>query len=85
VFEAFAESKRRYVADLKAGRISKLSRVDKVHQVALEVMDDPLPYGIEPNRKTLEGLIGHAVTQKIIPESIALEGLFAKQVHDAVG
>lgn len=85
LFEAFAESKRRYVADLKAGRISEPNATDKVHLAALEVMDDPLPYGIEPNRDVLEGLIGHAVTQKIIPERIALEDLFAKNVLNAVG
>jgi 4,5-dihydroxyphthalate decarboxylase len=55
-----------------------------VHLAALEVMDDPLPYGIEPNRDTLEGLIAHAVTQKIIPAPIALEDLFARPVLDAV-
>jgi 4,5-dihydroxyphthalate decarboxylase len=85
LFEAFAESKRQYVADLKAGRISKPSRVDKVHMVALETMADPLPYGIAPNQKTLEGLIGHAATQKIIPGPIAIEDLFAKNVLNAVG
>ncbi len=85
VFEAFAESKRQYVADLKAGRITEPKRVDKVHQVALEVMDDPLPYGVEPNRKTLEGLVDHAVTQKIIPQRMALEDLFAKPALNSVG
>jgi 4,5-dihydroxyphthalate decarboxylase len=85
VFEAFADSKRQYVEDLKAGRITDLKRVDKVHQVALEVMDDPLPYGVEPNRKTLEGLVQHAVTQKIIPGPMAMEDLFAKSVLNSVG
>ncbi|MDH3240637.1 MAG: ABC transporter substrate-binding protein [Alphaproteobacteria bacterium] len=85
VFDAFAESKRQYVADLKAGRITDPKRVDRVHKVALEVMDDPLPYGVEPNRKTLEGLVDHAATQKIIPQRMALEDLFAKSVLDAVG
>ena len=50
LFRAFAESKRLYVEDLKAGRIAEPSHADKVHLAALEVMDDPLPYGIEPNR-----------------------------------
>jgi 4,5-dihydroxyphthalate decarboxylase len=84
VFDAFAASKRLYVDDLKAGRVSVPSRVDKIHQAALDYMDDPLPYGIDPNRDTLEGLIGHAVTQQIIPERMALEDLFAKPVHNAV-
>lgn len=85
LFEAFSASKRLYVEALKAGRISEPSRVDKVHLAALDVMDDPLPYGIEPNRRTLEGLIGHAVTQQIIPGPMALEELFAKPVLGAVG
>jgi len=85
LFDAFAASKRLYVDDLKAGRITDPSRVDKVHSAALDVMDDPLPYGVEPNRKTLEGLIGHAVTQKIISGPMALDDLFARPVLDAVG
>lgn len=84
VFEAFAASKRLYVDDLKAGRISVPGRTDKIHQAALDYMVDPLPYGIEPNRDTLEELIGHAVTQQIIPERMALEDLFATPVHNAV-
>jgi 4,5-dihydroxyphthalate decarboxylase len=84
VFDAFAASKNIYVDDLKAGRVTEPSRVDKIHQAALEVMDDPLPYGIEPNRHVLEMLIGHAVTQKIIPGPMALEDLFAKPVLDTV-
>lgn len=84
VFEAFAAAKRLYVDDLKAGRITEPGRVDKIHRAALDFMDDPLPYGIDPNRDTLEQLIGHAVTQKIIPERIALEDLFAKPVLNAV-
>ena len=78
LFEAFAASKDLYVQELKAGRISEPSRVDKVHLAALDVMEDPLPYGIDPNRKTLERLIAHAVTQKIIPEEVAVEELFAE-------
>ncbi len=84
VMEGFAASKRLYVEELKAGRISAPSRVDKIHQAALDYMDDPLPYGIEPNRDTLEKLIGHAVTQKIISEPMAMEDLFAKPVLDTV-
>jgi 4,5-dihydroxyphthalate decarboxylase len=84
IFDAFAASKQIYVDDLKAGRIAEPSRVDKVHLAALDFMDDPLPYGIAPNRDILERLIGHAVTQKIIPERLALDDLFAKSVLNAV-
>jgi 4,5-dihydroxyphthalate decarboxylase len=84
VFDAFAASKNLYVDELKAGRIADPGPADKVHLAAMEVMDDPLPYGIEPNRDTLERLVEHAVTQKIIPERIALEDLFAKPILNSV-
>lgn len=85
LFEAFAASKRHYVQALKAGQIGAPKAVDKVHLAALEVMDDPLPYGIAPNRKVLEGLIGHAVAQGIIPEAPDLGRLFARELRECVG
>lgn len=85
LFEAFAASKRLYVEALKAGRIAEPTGVDKVHLAALEVMDDPLPYGLAPNRATLEGLMGHAVAQRIIDGPMDLEALFAPQTLSLTG
>src|SRR5262245_46016496 len=76
VFNAFAEAKRRYVERLKAGRIDKPTQVDEVHRRVMEITGDPLPYGIAPNRKVLEELIGHAVTQKIIAQPVTIDELF---------
>jgi len=84
VFNAFAASKQLYVDDLKAGRITEPGHIDKVHMAAMEVLGDPLPFGVEPNRDTLERLIEHAVTQKIIPERMTLEDLFAAPVLNVV-
>ena len=84
LFEAFAAPKKLYVDELKAGRISYPSPINKVHLAAMEVLDDPLPYGIAPNREVLEGLIGHAVTQKLIPGPMAMEELFAAPVMNSV-
>lgn len=84
VFDAFAASKKLYVEDLKAGRVKDLTPVDRVHLAAMEVMDDPLPYGIEPNRLVLEQLMDHAVTQKIIPERMDVAGMFAAPVRNRV-
>ena len=84
VFEAFAASKKLYVDDLKAGRIAAPTPIDRVHLAALEVMDDPLPYGIAPNRKVLEMLMAHAVTQKIVPTAMDVDGLFAASTRDLV-
>lgn len=85
VFEAFAESKRRYVAELKAGRIEKLSAVDKVHLAVIEAGGDPLPYGIGPNRKAIEELMRHAVSQGIVPGAVPVESLFAPATHGLHG
>ena len=77
VFAAFAEAKRLYLERLKAGKIEKPTEVDRVHQRVMDITGDPLPYGIEPNRKVIEELIRHAVVQKIIDRPFAVEDLFA--------
>jgi 4,5-dihydroxyphthalate decarboxylase len=77
VFAAFAESKRLYLEKLKAGKVEKPTETDSVHQRVMEIIGDPLPYGIEPNRPVLEELIGHAVTQGIIREKFRVDDLFA--------
>ena len=84
-FEAFAEAKRLYVDKLKAGAIAKPSMVDEMHRRVMEITGDPLPYGIEPNRKVLEELIGHAVTQKIIAGPVSVDDLFAPGTHGLTG
>jgi 4,5-dihydroxyphthalate decarboxylase len=81
VFNAFAQSKRLYIERLKAGRIEKPTEVDKVHSRVMEISGDPLPYGIAPNRKTLEELIQHALTQRIITRPVTVEDLFAPGTH----
>lgn len=84
LFDAFAESKRLYVEDLKAGRIAEPTKIDKVHLAALEIMDDPLPYGIEPNLAVLEKLMAEAVAQKIVSRPLSFEELFAAPTHSLV-
>jgi len=81
VFEAFAESKRRYLDRLKNGQIERPTAVDEVHKKVMAITGDPLPYGIEPNRRVLEELIGHAVTQRIIQKPFDVEELFAPGTH----
>ena len=86
VFRAFAESKRLYVEKLKAGLIEKPDSADITHQKVMAISGaDPLPYGIEPNRKVIETLIGHALTQGIITKPVKVEDLFAKATWGLVG
>jgi 4,5-dihydroxyphthalate decarboxylase len=84
VFNAFAESKRVYLERLESGQIEKPTAVDKVHQKVMEIAGDPLPYGIEPNRKALEELIQHALTQRIITKPVTVEELFAPSTRGLV-
>ena len=85
LFDAFSASKKAYVADLKAGRISELTAADKTHLAVMDVMDDPLPYGFAPNADTLDSIMHHVVSQGIIDTAIPLEDLFATNTHGLVG
>jgi 4,5-dihydroxyphthalate decarboxylase len=84
VFDTFAEAKRRYVERLKAGQIAKPTDGDEVHRRVMEITGDPLPYGIAPNRKIIEDLIEHALTQGIIAKPVTVEELFAPSTHGLV-
>jgi 4,5-dihydroxyphthalate decarboxylase len=79
LFHAFVASKRAYLADLHAGRIAQPTAIDRLHTTMAALMGgDPLPYGIEPNRRTLETLIRHATAQGILTKPVALDDLFAQ-------
>lgn len=85
VFNAFCEAKRLYVERLKDGRIEKPTGVDKVHQKVMEITGDPLPYGVSPNRRVLDELVGHAVKQGIIAKPVAVDELFVPSTRGLVG
>jgi 4,5-dihydroxyphthalate decarboxylase len=82
IFNAFRDSRDLYLKRLKNDEIEKPDAADKVHKRMLELGADPLPYGIEPNRKVLEELIGHATTQKILRKPVDVESVFAPGLMD---
>ncbi|HET9822244.1 MAG TPA: ABC transporter substrate-binding protein [Burkholderiaceae bacterium] len=83
VFEAFAESKRRYVEQLRAGAIAAPTAVDTVHRRVMEITGaDPLPYGIAPNRGALTEALQSAREQGILSRVPTLEELFATATLD---
>jgi 4,5-dihydroxyphthalate decarboxylase len=84
VFDAFATAKRHYLEHLKAGKIEKPTEVDEVHRRVMAISGDPLPYGIAPNRKVIEELIGHALTQGIITQPVTADQLFAPSTRGLV-
>jgi 4,5-dihydroxyphthalate decarboxylase len=72
VFDAFARAKDLYV---RAGRL------EPVHARVAEITGgDPLPYGVEPNRPTIERLVDHALAQGILTRRPAVDELFAPVV-----
>lgn len=85
LFEAFTASKRLYLESLQSGSIDPLTSVDRLHLRMLEYLSDPLPYGIEPNRRVLERLISHATAQQILKVPVAVESLFAPATLELTG
>lgn len=84
VFEAFAESKRRYVERLRAGEVETADD-RRYARVLAETGSDPLPYGIEPNRAVLDLLVEQALAQHILTRPVEVESVFAPATHDLVG
>ena len=86
IFEAFAQAKRLYVDKLRAGAIDKPTAADELHRRVMEITGrDPLPYGIEPNRRALEELVRAARDQKIIDRPMSIDDLFVPSTRSLVG
>lgn len=85
VFDAFAAAKNRYVERLREDAIEAPTPTDRTYERVLEITGgDPLPYGVAPNRATIEQLIDHAVSQGILARRPAVESLFPESTHDLV-
>lgn len=77
LFSLFQEAKRPYLEFLHSG--ASLTGADEtLLDMSKIVGDDPLPYGLESSRKTLETFIRFNVDQKVIPQSVTLEEVFAE-------
>ena len=75
LFNAFAEAKQPYIERLAAGQVG--GSEDQFFKDVMDVIGDPLPYGIERNRAMLEAVVDHAVEQGIIPRRVKVDDLFA--------
>jgi ABC-type nitrate/sulfonate/bicarbonate transport system substrate-binding protein len=81
IFDAFARAKQAYVNRLRAGIVE--DKADRMYARVLDVTgEDPLPYGIEPNRAVLDQLLDAAVSQRILARREPLESLFAAGTLD---
>ncbi|WP_375508620.1 ABC transporter substrate-binding protein [uncultured Caballeronia sp.] len=73
--DAFAQAKHEWLARLDAGEATSAS--DKKYLELRKIVGyDPLPYGIEENRKTIEVLEATAFKQHLTPRRMSIGELF---------
>ena len=82
IFDAFAAAKRRYITRLAAGAIEQPSADDGVFKRVMDMTGDPLPYGIEPNRRMLEAVVRYSLEQGIISRGVTVDALFPPNTYD---
>jgi 4,5-dihydroxyphthalate decarboxylase len=75
IYDAFLEAKQAYVAQLRSGAANSKKDREMLDMMPI-VGDDPLPYGLEANRPTIQALIDYAYQQKLTPRRMAVEEVF---------
>ena len=80
LFDAYKESKRLYLAQLAEQGAQGRDQEADVRFMEI-VGDDPLPVGIEANRKALETIVGYAVAQGVIAAPLDVDSLFAENTR----
>ena len=75
LYDAFERAKNDWVAKLNSGEATGAT-ADKYRALAKIVGPDPLPYGIETNRKTIAALEKTAFDQGLTPRRMSMEELF---------
>ncbi len=80
LMQAFTSTKDAYLARLDAK--TGLEPADEAVIALAEIVGDPFPFGIEPNRKALETVVGFALDQRVIADRMSLDDLFASATSD---
>jgi len=75
IYDAFLQAKDEWVAKLNSGEATGAG-ADKYRKLQAIVGADPLPYGIEANRATIEALEKTAFDQGLISRRMSLDELF---------
>lgn len=79
LYDAFVESKNIALAKMFSSRALRymtpwlMRDIDEIHEV---FNGEPWPYGVEPNRKTLEALMTYLVDQSLVAAPIPVDDLF---------
>jgi 4,5-dihydroxyphthalate decarboxylase len=72
--DAFVAAKKPYLESIKFGRGDTAE--DKRYRGFLSLMSDPLPYGISPNRASIEALVTYSLQQELISSRPQLDRIF---------
>ncbi|RUN76993.1 ABC transporter substrate-binding protein [Sphingomonas sp. TF3] len=75
LYDAFSQAKNEWLAQLESGEATGKG-ADKYRKLQKIVGPDPLPYGIEVNRPTIEALEATAFKQGLTPKRMTMEQLF---------
>lgn len=75
LFDAFQKSKQPYLERLARGETSGKNDARYIKQMKV-VGGDPLPYGLEVNRRGIETLALYAYQQGLIPRQLRIDDLF---------
>jgi 4,5-dihydroxyphthalate decarboxylase len=87
LYKAFEQAKNRSVARALASTSSTLPipwGYEFARRMQTIVGEDLMPYGIDPNRKTLEAFLQYAHEQGVTHRKLAPEDLFPPQVQNSV-
>jgi 4,5-dihydroxyphthalate decarboxylase len=85
LYDAFCKAKRRAMAELRDPVVLSTTlpwQIAEVESTRALMGDDYWPYGLEPNRKTLETLMRYSREQFVAERSLPLEQLFAASTLD---
>ncbi|WP_250469744.1 ABC transporter substrate-binding protein [Caballeronia sp. GAFFF2] len=75
LYDAFEQAKQAWLADLDTNDPTNAS--DKKYLELRKIVGhDPLPYGIDANRKTIEALEATAFEQRLTPRRMSMDELF---------
>jgi 4,5-dihydroxyphthalate decarboxylase len=85
LFTAFEAAKRRSldrVLDVNAPRLPVPWGPANVQRAQALIGDDPWPYGVDKNYRTLDAFLGYAFEQGVCARRLSVEELFVAEVQD---
>ena len=74
LYDAFLESKEIYLRQLAAGE--SVSDKDEHYRAMGKIVGDPLPYGIEANRASIEAMMTYCHQQGLLKKQYSIDDMF---------